>query len=76
MGDQENPLPNALFYESDRYTERHSCRECRSTETYTRIYFHEGTHDSCYLCYYCATNEDKFREYQLLTVGVTYKEQE
>ena len=67
-------LPGELIYESNRYTERHPCRECRSTNVYTRIYFHENTLDSCYLCYYCATNEDKFRDYKVLKLGVTYDE--
>jgi len=65
----------SLFYESNRYNDRHACRECRSTAVYTRIYFHEVKLDSCYLCYYCATNEDKYREYKLLTVDVTYSKE-
>lgn len=67
---EENP--HKLHYESNRYTEKYECRECRSTNVYTRIYFHEKSMDSCYLCYYCATNRDKFRDYKLLEVNVTY----
>lgn len=69
---EEGDFPTQLIYESNRYTERHPCRECRSTSVYTRAYFHEKKIVSCYLCYYCVTNEDKYKEYKPLSVEVVY----
>lgn len=58
------PLP----YESN--TEY--CRECRSTKVYTRVYFHEKTLHSIYLCRNCAEEDyGPRRGYRLLSVDCT-----
>jgi hypothetical protein len=57
-----------LYYESNRYQEREFCRECGSTSVYTRVYFHETTHHSRWLCYCCADDYVQYRGYKLLTV--------
>lgn len=56
-----------LHYESNRYQERESCRNCGSSSVYTRVYFHERTLHARWLCYNCSL-ENRYREYKLLTV--------
>ena len=60
-----------LHYESNRYQERESCRECGSTGVYTRVYFHAKKLHSRWLCYNCADDYVRYRGYQLLTVTAT-----
>lgn len=62
-----------LFYESNRYQEREHCRECGSTTVYTRIYFHEKTNHSRWLCYCCADDYVQYRGYRLLTVPIIHQ---
>jgi hypothetical protein len=75
MNEEAGVCGEKLYYESNRYNERHPCRECGTSNVFTRIYFHEGTLDSCYLCRNCAEQESRYRDYLLLTVGVSFSEQ-
>jgi transposase-like protein len=60
-----------LFYESHYLAERQQCRECGSTNVYTRVYFHEKTHHARWLCRNCAVDYVEKRGYKLLVVPVT-----
>ena len=68
-----------LYWESDRYNQREHCRECGSTNTYTRIYFHETRVIARWLCYCCAldiqaTEDGRF--WKELTVTPTLKKED
>lgn len=70
-------LPNAnvtteeLYYESNRYNEREYCRECGSRNVYTRVYFHEKTNHSRWLCYNCSDDYVQYRGYKPVVVTAT-----
>lgn len=64
---QEEVVP--LHYESNRYQEREACRECGSSNVYTRVYFHEKTFHARWLCFNCADDYVEKRGYKLLTVN-------
>lgn len=61
---------DALHYESHYLLDKQPCRECGSTNVYTRIYFHKISGHSRWLCYNCADNYVDYRGYELLTVPV------
>lgn len=67
---------NSVYWESDRYNQREHCRECGSTDRYTRVYVHEKKMISRWLCYCCALDYQALKEdgpfWKELTVPVTY----
>ena len=65
---QQNDKTIPLYYESDRYTQKEQCRECGSTNRYTRVYFHEKKMIARWLCYCCAL------DIQATSDGVFWKE--
>lgn len=65
-----------LHYESNRYQEREACRECGSSNVYTRVYFHARTLHSRWLCFNCSEDYVKKRGYQLLTVQAVIQKKE
>jgi hypothetical protein len=52
----ESPDLPELYWESDRYNQKEQCRECGSTNRYTRVYFHEIKLQARWLCYCCAVD--------------------
>lgn len=67
---EKEEVKQELYYESNRYQEREHCRECGSTTVYTRVYFHEKTNHSRWLCYCCADDYVQYRGYRLVTVPI------
>lgn len=61
---------NDLHYESHYLLDKQQCRECGSTNVYTRVYFHPITSHSRWLCYNCSDDYVNKKGYQLLTVPV------
>ena len=59
---EKEEVKQELYYESNRYQEREHCRECGSTTVYTRVYFHEKTNHSRWLCYCCADDYVQYRD--------------
>lgn len=64
-----------LHYESNRYQEREACRNCGSSNVYTRVYFHARTLHSRWLCFNCS-DEYIARGYQLLTVDAVISKED
>ena len=56
-----------LIYESSE-RERFECYECRRKDVYTRIYNNEYLMQAHYLCYRCATEEERYKNFKPLTV--------
>ena len=72
-GGELQPLQEAqggvMNYESHYLFERQPCRECGSSNVFTRVYFHEKTMHSRWLCRNCSEDYIEKRGYQLLTVN-------
>lgn len=66
MEEKNSEVP--LFYESHYLVERQPCRECGSTNVYTRIYFHEVKFVARWLCRNCAEDYIEKEGYRLLTL--------
>ncbi len=73
----EAALPNNIHYESHYLFEKQACRECGSSNVYTRVYFHERNLHARWLCRNCSEDYVEKRGYKLLEIeGVKYQEEE
>lgn len=53
-----------LPYESNKYTEKYPCAECKNTNVFTRVYYHPTLHRSFFLCYNCAEEFVTYKDFK------------
>jgi hypothetical protein len=63
--EQPTSTPN-LYFESDKWLERHPCGECLSTNCFTRIFGSEKTLEAKWLCFNCSEDYSKKYGWELV----------
>jgi hypothetical protein len=70
--EEKNKKTEQVYWESNRYIERHKCAECLSTNCYTRIFVNEKLGRSFWFCRNCAQSYVEKEGFELLVVPITY----